>query len=128
MSKKARTVMVGVLAAGLLFGCAVLGAVVWVIDQSVRENCAMAQQAHPHPGDDVAALVVFMNSDSHPLRGRNHAVWTLGRLRDPKALPALEAAYTGEPCNHDRDLCQYELEKAIKRCGGIPQPPRKTRR
>lgn len=55
---------------------------------------------------------------------RTHiGVWTLGRLRNPTALPALTAAYTGQPCEHDRNLCQYELRKAIKRCGGTPTPP-----
>ena len=45
-----------------------------------------------------------------------------------RSLPVLEAVYTGEPCDHEEVLCQYELEKAIKRCGGTPTPPRKTKR
>jgi len=105
-----------------------LGVMVWHIRQSVRDNCRAAQQAHPHPGDDVAALVDFMNSPEQSLRDRNHkAIWTLGQLRDPKALPALESVYTGESCDHDSSLCQYELEKAIKLCGGTPTPPQKTK-
>ena len=73
------------------------------------------------------ALIEYMNSESHPLKERNRAVWALGRLRDPRALPALEGVYTGDLCEHARFLCQYELEKAIKRCGGNPTPPRQTR-
>ena len=62
-----------------------------------------------------------MNSTSHSLRDRIHiGVWTLGRLANPRALPALESVYSGEPCEHDKSLCQYELEKAIRRCGGTP--------
>lgn len=127
MKKRAlQVVMVLGLAVVLLSGGAV-GAVAWVIRESVQENCVMAQQAHPHPGDDIAALTEFMNSNTHAFQDRNHAIWTLGRMSDAKALPALEAVYTGESCDHGKRLCQYELEKAIKRCGGVPTPPRTTR-
>jgi len=111
----------------VVLGGAALGVILWRIHRSVQEHCAIAQEAHPHPGDDVTALVEFMKSDAHPLRERNLTIWTLGRLRDPKALPALESVYTGELCEHDKFLCQYELEKAIKLCGGTPRSPRKTR-
>ena len=103
----------------VLCGAAVAG-IYWDIHRSVQHYCAVAQQAHPCPGDDVEALIAYMNSPEHSLRERNLAVWTLGRLQDPRALPALGAVYTGEPCDHDRCLCQYELKKAIKLCGGTP--------
>jgi len=103
----------------VLCGAAVAG-IYWRIHRSVQHYCAVAQQAHPCPGDDVGALIAYMNSPEHSLQERNHAVWTLGRLRDTRALPALRAFYTGEPCDHDRDLCQYELNKAIRLCGGTP--------
>ena len=123
MKKRAVKILVGVLVAGVLCGGAALGGIDWCIHQSVERNCGIAQQAHPHPGDDVAALIDFMNSESHSLRDRSHlAVWTLGRLRDAKALPALESVYTGVRCDHDEGLCQHELAKAIKRCGGTPSP------
>lgn len=127
MKKRVVRIVVGVLVAGVVLGSAALGAILWRIHQSVQAYCEVAQQAHPHPGDEVAALIDFMNSDSHSFRDRNLAIWTLGRLREAKALPALESVYTGEPCDHDKRLCQYELEKAIKLCGGIPNPPRKTK-
>lgn len=104
----------------LVLGGAALGAILWSIHSSVRERCAAAQEAHPHPGDDVSALLDLMRSEAHPLRDRNLAVWTLGRLQDPRALPGLLASYTGAPCDHDRCLCQHELQKAIRRCGGSP--------
>jgi hypothetical protein len=33
-------------------------------------------------------------------------------------LPVLERHYTGGPCQHTRDICQHELEKAIRLCRG----------
>ncbi|MDX9975185.1 MAG: hypothetical protein RBU21_19515 [FCB group bacterium] len=127
MKKRALQVLMVLGLAGVLFGGGAVGAVAWVVHESVQENCDMAQQAHPHPGDDAAALTDFIHSSTHSFQERNHAIWTLGRLSDPKALPALEAVYTGDLCNHNTTLCQYELEKAIKRCGGIPNPPREIR-
>jgi hypothetical protein len=127
MKRRVVKITVSVLVLGVLICGATLGAIVLSIRQSVQENCELAQQAHPHPRDDVAALVDFMNSPEHSLHDRNHkAIWTLGRLRDPKVLPALESIYTGESCDHENQLCQYELEKAIRLCGGTPIPPRKT--
>jgi len=111
-----------------LLGSAAIGAVAWRIQNAVQENCRVAQQAHPHPGDDVAALIDFLNSASHSLWDRNHvAVWTLGRLRASEALPVLESFYTGGACEHDRSLCQYELMKAVKRCGGVPSASGETK-
>jgi hypothetical protein len=127
--KTRRTVktVISVLVVVVVLGSAALGAVLFRIHRSVREYCAVAQQTYPHPGDDIAALSDLINSDLHSLRDRNLAVWTLGRLRDPNALPTLERVYTGGLCDHDKNLCQYELEKAIKLCGGIPKPPRNTK-
>lgn len=127
MKKRVTKIVGGGLVVSVLLGSAALGVVVWRIHQSVQEYCSVAQQAHPHPGNDVIALIDCINSNSHSFQDRNFAVWTLGRLRDSKALPALESVYTGEQCNHDNRLCQYELEKAIKLCGGAPTPPRTTK-
>ena len=128
MKTRVAKIIVAVFAVGVLLGGVALGAIAWKIHQSVQKNCRVAQQHHPHPGGDVATLIDFMNSESHSFWDRNHlAVWTLGRLHDTKALPALESVYTGEPCEHDSSLCQYELEKAIKLCGGEPDPPRQTK-
>jgi hypothetical protein len=128
MKKRIAKITLSVVVGGGLLCGAVLGAVMWHIRQSVQENCELAQQAYPHPGDDVAALIHFMNSKSQSLRDRTHrGVWTLGQMRAPRALSALESAYTGERCQHDTQLCQGELEKAIKLCGGVPSPARKKR-
>ena len=109
-----------------VFGAIALGVLVLDIRKSVLEKCAAAQKAHPHPGDDVAALIDYMNSQEHSFPERNSAIWVLGRLRSTGALPALQAVYTGGLCDHKSNLCQYELAKAIRRCGGTPTPPPKT--
>jgi hypothetical protein len=44
----------------------------------------------------------------------NHAVWALGQLEDPRALPVLEKHYTGKECNHWRDICQETLQIALR--------------
>ena len=118
--------VIGILVVGVAIGGVALGAVLFHIHRSVREYCAAAQNVYPHPGDAVAALCELMNSDSHSLRDRNLAVWALGRLRDARALPILNREYTGDECDHDQSLCQYELEKAIRLCGGIPKPRRES--
>ena len=100
----------------LVLAASALGVLRWRIQSSLDDWCATAQAAHPHPGDDVAALMAYVQSDQHSLRKRNHAVWALGQARDPRALPALEPFATGGPCNHDRQLCQRELKKAIALC------------
>ena len=69
-------------------------------------------------GDRVLALIAFVESEKHPLKERNRAVWALGRLGDPRALPVLEKYYTGAPCDHEHALCQGELSKAIRLCKG----------
>jgi len=117
--------LVAVALAALFIGCVTFGAVMWHIQKSVAEYAAIAQRACPHPGENVIALIDFVNSSSPPLQDRNLAVWALGRLRDSRALPVLKAHYTGEPCNHEMGLCQYELAKAITRCGEVPNPPLK---
>ena len=128
MKKRVVKITVSIVVVGLLLCGAALGAIMWHIRQTVQGNCQSAQHAHPYPGDDVAALIDFMNSESHSLWDRTHrGVWTLGQIRDPRALSALESAYTGELCQHDTRLCQGELEKAIKLCGGVPNPPRQRR-
>jgi hypothetical protein len=40
-------------------------------------------------------------------------VWTLGQLRDKRALPTLYKYRTGKSCNHLRSICQYEIANAI---------------
>ena len=91
-----------------------LGFLRWDIQGDLDKWCATAQAAHPHPGDDVAALIDYVQSDANSLEDRNHAVWALGQARDERAVPVLKKFFTGKACDHDTDLCQNGLEKAIE--------------
>jgi hypothetical protein len=88
----------------------------WTIGSGVRSISAEALQHHP--GDRVPALMAYVESDEHSLADRNRAVWALGQLGDPGALPVLQKHWTGRPCDHEHELCQKELEKAITLCRG----------
>lgn len=88
----------------------------WDIRSGVREISARATQEYS--GDRVEALIKYVQSEEHGLRNRNKAVWALGRIGDERALSMLEKFYVGEPCDHNKHLCQYELRKAIDLCKG----------
>lgn len=89
-----------------------------LIGHSVNQAVAAARE--DHSGTPVAALLEVVSSEHYSLKPRNRAIWALGQMGDPTALPALEEAFTGGPCDHDHELCQHELEKAIAACrGGI---------
>jgi hypothetical protein len=65
-------------------------------------------------GDRIQALMAVVDCQGCKLEDRNHAVWALGQLRDKRALPVLYRYRTGLPCNHSRQICQYEISKAIR--------------
>jgi len=94
----------------------VYGMACWSIRSGVRAICAEATQEYP--GDRVEALIAYVNSEDHSLKEKNRVVWALGQLGDRRALPVLEKSYTGQPCNHDKSLCQRELQRVIKLCKG----------
>ena len=99
----------------------------WQIGSDVRSTCDLAMREHE--GDRVTALMSYVSSSSHSLRDRNRAVWTLGNLGDARALPLLEKYRTRKPCDHERTLCQREVEKAIQLCrGGVNLPAMVWRR
>lgn len=112
---RALCVIVVLLAVGLT-------AITWSIRSGVARSSDVALREHP--GDRVLALIAYVEAETHPLRERNRAVWTLGRLRDPRALATLERRYVGEPCDHGSLLCQRELRKAIDRTRGKASPNR----
>ena len=84
-----------------------------MIGSGVSKYCEQAQAKFR--GDRIEALMEMVNCEACTLDDRNHAVWALGQLSDSRALPVLERYYTGEPCNHNYRLCQYELKKALSR-------------
>ena len=83
---------------------------------SVKKECQKAQQEYR--GNCVEALSAFVDDENKSFKERNSAVWALGQLGDRRALTALNKYYTGEECQHDKFLCQYELKKAIKLAEG----------
>jgi len=110
----------------LIFGCVflfvvclgtamILAARSWIGGEGVAREAA---QRHPEAEDAVAALMAVVADENIDPRERTQAVWALGQMREPRALPLLESLYTGEPCDHDLRICQYELGKAILKIKG----------
>lgn len=91
-------------------------AVSWVVGSDVRAARDAALEVHA--GDQIVALMAFVETPTHSLQERNRAIWALGQLGDSRALPFLEEHFTGGPCDHDRALCQRELGKALALCRG----------
>lgn len=84
------------------------------IGKSVKKYCDIAKAKYE--GDCVESLIELVEDDNNLFRLRNSAIWSLGQLGDPQALPALEKLYTGNiPKKESFDLVisQYELKKAI---------------
>lgn len=90
------------------------------IDAAVRNTCLEAGAADRESCIDTLCRVAV--SSEQPFERRNQAVWALGQLGDPRALPVLEQLRTGvpcpQPCRKDRQICQLEVEKAIRWCRG----------
>jgi hypothetical protein len=103
---------------GAVLAVAVVGAfgLQWWIRMDVRVTADAA--ATEFSGDRVQALARLVDCERCPLNRRNRAVWALGEMGDAAALPTLREHYTGAPCDHDTALCQYELDKAIRKIEG----------
>jgi hypothetical protein len=105
--------------AGLLFPLVAVAVYVG-ISLAVAAGVHAAEEAalREFPGDPVTALIAYVDTSTHSVSERNRAVWALGQLGDHRALPFLEKHITGGKCRHDRELCQYELQKAARLCRG----------
>lgn len=68
MKTRAVKVLVTLFLLGLLLGGGALGVILWHIYHSVETYRAVAQRHHPHPGDDITALIDFVNSDLNTRR------------------------------------------------------------
>jgi len=86
------------------------------IGADVRATSNVALQHYE--GDNIEALIQYVDDTAMSFRNRNRAVWALGQLGDPRALAVLRLHYSGEPCSHDTALCQRELGKAIELAEG----------
>jgi hypothetical protein len=111
-----RNLFLGIVLAAVLLLAGIYIVSCLSIGAGVREIAEEAVRIHQ--GAPVDALILFMESGDEPWAKRNRAVWALGQLGDPRALPHLRKHYTGQPCDHSRFLCQYELKKAIRLCEG----------
>ncbi len=83
------------------------------IELHIKKTCEMATRKYP--GDKVEALIIFADSKENSLRANNRAFWALGQLGDKRALPFLQNLLTGEPCDHETNLCQGEIQEAIQK-------------
>ena len=68
--------------------------------------------------DKTAALIAVIDSENYTLKDKNKAIWALGVLKEKEALSKLESLVTNEECMHEKDLCQYEINKATKKING----------
>jgi hypothetical protein len=80
-----------------------------LIGSGVRAYSQTAQARFP--GKRVEALIAMVECESCNTRDRNLAVWTLGQLDDPRALPVLERLHTENRSNH---LSDYRLRIALR--------------
>ena len=83
-----------------------------LIGSGVRANSQTAQ-AH-FPGKRVEALIAMVECESCNMQDRNHAVWTLGQLDDPRALPVLQKYYAGTRGYQPNNLSQDRLRIALR--------------
>jgi len=78
-----------------------------IIGSSVRLFSHKAQSQFP--GNRVQALIALVKCQSCDRRDRNNAVWTLGQLDSPAALPVLESCASGNCGPLDRATLSIAL-------------------
>ena len=113
-----RSSLITAAAIAVLGGLVAVATLLVAMNRAVNAQIQIALDATFDATDDVQALVTYILSSDHSLRDRNRAIWAVGRLGDPRALPPLESLSTGGACHHESVPCQRELRKAIRRCGG----------
>ncbi len=110
-----RTLILTGISLGALFFCFILAMRIW-IGHDIKERINIAK--HQYSGIAEDALIAYLSDSTHTPRERSDvAIWTLGQIRSQKALPILKNLYKNDPegktCNHNTELCQYEIHKAI---------------
>jgi hypothetical protein len=116
-SRLRRILLKGILTVLLVCLAVIILLSLWV-ELHVKKMCEMATRKYP--GDKVEALMMSVESkeygyNTHLYRANNRAFWALGQLGDKRALPFLRNLLTGEPCDHETNLCQGEIQEAIQR-------------
>lgn len=85
------------------------------IFRGVSDIATTAQERHS--GDPVAALMSMLRSEEATSAEKNRAIWALGQIGDPRALPLLHELDTDEmqpkPFRSSEYIVQYSVEKAI---------------
>lgn len=115
-SRLRRVLLKGILIVLLACVVVIILLSLWV-ELHLKETCEMATQKYP--GDKVEALMMSVETkeygyNAHLYRANNRAFWALGQLGDKRALPFLRSLLTGEPCDHETNLCQVEIKEAIQ--------------
>jgi hypothetical protein len=74
-------------------------------------------------GEAVPALMALAQDPEARYEDRNGAIWALGQIGDPRALPVLRELQTGEvqttPYDPSACIVQYSVEKAIRQIEGF---------
>lgn len=83
-----------------------------MIGPGVRSFSETAQAQFP--GKRIEALMAMVDCESCSLQDRNNAVWALGQLDDPCALPVLEKYYAGAKGYQPNNLSQDRLRIALR--------------
>jgi hypothetical protein len=96
----------------LLVGVLLVALVVVAIRTGLQRYSDQAIERFP--GDRVEALIQLAGCGRCSLQDRNHAIYALGQMSDPRALAPLRRLYDGDSCTHETRLCQHELRKAIR--------------
>jgi HEAT repeat protein len=84
---KQKDLVIGALTALTILVLAVAMVFLYIGSQA---QAVSAKATNEFPGDNVEALLAYLDSDTHSLDEKNKAVWALGRLKDKRALPDLE--------------------------------------
>ena len=88
------------------------------IELELKNICEEATKNYT--GDKVEVLMMSLETDTYGLdtqlyKKNNRIVWALGQLGDKRALPFLNNLATGKPCDHKTNLCQGEIQEAIRK-------------
>ena len=103
----------------IALGFFIIGFLIYIITSlwigsDVRRFCKTAKKYYG--GDCVSSLSEMVDDRGMPFKDRNHAIWALGQLGNPKALTYLTKYYTAtipEKESLETGLSQYEISKAI---------------
>ena len=114
-----KRIIIWIIVAGFVL---LLGSAGYTFNQIYRQVTRITELAKSEfSGDAVKALSSLIESDAYGFEEKNTAIWALGQLADPAALPFLEElnAKTKDdtiPFDRSSGLSNYEIEKAIKWC------------